>query len=88
MNVTRRQEVGGSSIEASQIAGRTDVRMTAEYTHVVMERQSELTCRIQGQLEGAAEKVEQERKQQQAMAAASTDDLERFVRGLTGKGTV
>src|SRR5207248_8826866 len=31
-NITWRQEVGGSSIEASKIAGHSTVRMTEEYT--------------------------------------------------------
>jgi hypothetical protein len=51
------QRVGGFSSEASRIAGYTNVRMTAECTHVAIERQRELTRRIQQQLEGAAEKV-------------------------------
>ena len=33
-NITWRQEVGGSSIEASQIAGRANSKMTEEYTVV------------------------------------------------------
>jgi integrase len=49
-NITWRQEVGGSSIEASKIAGHANVRMTEEYTVVQLERQEELTRRIQDKL--------------------------------------
>jgi integrase len=47
-NITWRQEVGGSSIETSQIAGHANARMTEEYTIVQLRRQDELTRRIQG----------------------------------------
>ena len=46
-NITWRQEVGGSSIEASQIAGHANTRITEEYTVVQLRRQEELTRRIQ-----------------------------------------
>jgi integrase len=46
-NITWRQEVGGSSIETSQIAGHANARMTEEYTVVQLRRQDELTRRIQ-----------------------------------------
>jgi hypothetical protein len=36
-NITWRQEVGGSSIEASKIAGHSTVRMTKEYTKILIE---------------------------------------------------
>ena len=49
-NITWRQEVGGSSIEASKIAGHATVRMTEEYTIVQLGRQEELTRRIQEKL--------------------------------------
>lgn len=49
-NITWRQEVGGSSIEVSRIAGHSNVRMTEEYTVVQMKRQEELTRRIQEKL--------------------------------------
>jgi integrase len=47
-NITWRQEVGGSSIETSQIAGHANSRITEEYTIVQLRRQDELTRRIQG----------------------------------------
>jgi integrase len=47
-NVTWRQEVGGSSIETSQIAGHANTKITEEYTVVQLRRQEELTRRIQG----------------------------------------
>jgi integrase len=49
-NITWRQEVGGSSIEASKIAGHSTVRMTEEYTKVQLPRQDELTRLIQERL--------------------------------------
>src|ERR1039458_6396050 len=46
-NITWRQEVGGSSIETSQIAGHANTKITEEYTVVQFLRQEELTRRIQ-----------------------------------------
>lgn len=56
-NITWRQEVGGSAIEASKIAGHSDLEMTGEYTFVAPERQNELTRRIQEKLANAAAKT-------------------------------
>src|SRR5258708_37096016 len=55
-NITWRQEVGGSSIEASKIAGHSTVRMTEEYTKIQLTRQEELTRRIQERLVSVGEK--------------------------------
>ncbi len=55
-NITWRQQVGGSAIEASKIAGHANLEMTGEYTFVAPERQNELTRRIQEKLAGAASK--------------------------------
>ncbi len=55
-NITWRQEVGGSSIEASKIAGHSTVRMTEEYTKIQLTRQEELTRLIQERLASVAEK--------------------------------
>ena len=52
-NITWRQQVGGSAIEASKIAGHSDLEMTGEYTFVTAERQNELTRRIQRKLANA-----------------------------------
>lgn len=52
-NITWRQEVGGSAIEASRIAGHRDLEMTSHYTFVAPERQNELTRRIQQKLADA-----------------------------------
>jgi integrase len=49
-NITWRQQVGGSAIEASKIAGHSDLEMTGEYTFVTPERQNELTRLIQQKL--------------------------------------
>jgi len=46
-NITWRQQVGGSAIEASKIAGHSDLEMTGEYTFVTPACQNELTRRIQ-----------------------------------------
>lgn len=60
-NITWRQQVGGSAIEASKIAGHSDLEMTGEYTFVTAERQNELTRRIQQKLEEAAIQKGEER---------------------------
>jgi len=52
-NITWRQEVGGSSIETSQIAGHANTKITEAYTIVQLRRQEELTRRIQGKREKA-----------------------------------
>src|SRR5207248_134863 len=55
-NITWRQQVGGSAIEASKIAGHSDLEITGEYTCVSPERQNELTRRIQRMLREAVGK--------------------------------
>jgi len=57
-NITWRQQVGGSAIEASKIAGHSDLEMTGEYTFVAPERQNELTRRIQEKLTEATKRLE------------------------------
>jgi len=52
-NITWRQQVGGTAIEASKIAGHSSLKMTGEYTFVDPARQNELTLRIQERLAGA-----------------------------------
>ena len=54
-NITWRQQVGGSSIESSKIAGQSTVRMTEEYTWIQLTRQEELTRRIQERLASVGE---------------------------------
>ena len=56
-NITWRQEVGASSIEASKIAGHSSVRMTEEYTVVQLKRQEKLTRRIQDKLAKAKRRL-------------------------------
>jgi integrase len=58
-NITWRQQVGGSAIEASKIAGHSDLEMTGEYTFVTPERQNELTRRIQCKITEAEQKLEE-----------------------------
>jgi integrase len=55
-NITWRQEVGGSSIETSKIAGHSTVRMTEEYTKIQLSRQEELTRLIQERLASVGER--------------------------------
>ena len=55
-NITWRQQVGGSAIEASKIAGHSDLEMTGEYTFVTAERQNELTRLIQQKLKKSGAK--------------------------------
>ncbi len=56
-NITWRQQVGGSALEASKIAGHTDLEITSEYTFVSADRQNELTRRIQQKLAKACTKL-------------------------------
>ena len=56
-NITWRQEVGASAIEASKIAGHGSVNITNDYTHVQLKRQEELTRAIQDRLGEAARKL-------------------------------
>jgi integrase len=66
-NITWRQEVGGSAIEASKIAGHRDLEMTSQYTFVAPERQNELTRRIQQRIADAS----QEQKKDPATTAVA-----------------
>lgn len=62
-NITLRQEVGGSAIEASKIAGHSNVTMTGEYTKVQLKRQDELTRAIQDRIEDARTRQEEKAKE-------------------------
>jgi integrase len=55
-NITWRQEVGASSIEASSIAGHSTLRMTGDYTKIQLSRQDETTRLIQERLLSVGEK--------------------------------
>ncbi len=55
-NITWRQEVGGSSIETSQIAGHANTKITEGYTVTQLRRQEELTRRIQSKRAKAAKR--------------------------------
>jgi len=63
-NITWRQQVGGSAIEASKIAGHADVDMTADYTFVDIERQQQLTEAIQERLARAYQAKDQQTTQE------------------------
>ena len=56
-NITWRQEVGASSIEASKIAGHSSVNMSNDYTHVQLRRQEDLTRAIQERLQEASHRT-------------------------------
>jgi len=62
-NITWRQEVGGSSIEASRIAGHASTKISEGYTVVQLKRQEEPTRRIQDRLDEAARNVKEEVEQ-------------------------
>ena len=55
--ITWVQEAGGSSIEASKMAGHSTVRMTEGYTKIQLNRQADLTRRIQERLASAGERL-------------------------------
>ena len=56
-NITWRQDVGGSAIEASKIAGHTKVDTTLNYTQIGAKRHDTLTRRIQDMRQKAASKA-------------------------------
>jgi hypothetical protein len=57
-NITWRQDVGGSAIKASKIAGHSKVDTTLDYTIVGMKRHDTLTRRIQDMRQKAAQKTD------------------------------
>jgi integrase len=74
-NITWRQEVGGSAIEASKIAGHSDLEMTGEYTCVSPERQNALTRRIQRRLRDAGGKNGKQKMLQAPVSTSAAPDL-------------
>jgi integrase len=60
-NITWRQEVGGSSIEASKIAGHANTKITEAYTVVQLKRQEELTRRIQDKRAKAGKRAKEKK---------------------------
>lgn len=57
-NISWRQEVGGTAIEASKIAGHSKVDTTLDYTQIAIRRHSTLTRRIQDMRYKAAAKTD------------------------------
>jgi integrase len=55
-NITWRQDVGGSAIEVSKIAGHSKVDTTLDYTIIGGKRQDTLTRRVQDMRAKAARK--------------------------------
>lgn len=74
-NITWRQQVGGSAIEASKIAGHSDLEMTSEYTFVAPDRQNELTRLIQERLSQERLSNAAEELHKRASASAPTSAL-------------
>jgi integrase len=68
--ITWVQEAGGSSIEASKMAGHSTVRMTEGYTKIQLNRQADLTRRIQERLASAGEKLSGEHEADSAPPAS------------------
>jgi integrase len=87
-NITWRQEVGGSAIEASKIAGHSDLEMTGEYTCVSPERQNELTRRIQRRLREAAGKNGKQKILSRVSTSAVPDVLSRLEHALPPTTTI
>ena len=56
-NITCSEEVGGSVIEPSRIAGHASTAMTEEYTILQLKRQDDLTRRIQEKRAKAAKRA-------------------------------
>jgi integrase len=75
-NLTWRQQVGGSAIEASKIAGHSDLEITGEYTCVSPERQNQLTRRIQRRLREAVGKNGKGKIVQLPVPISEAPDLE------------
>jgi integrase len=82
-NITWRQQVGGSAIEASKIAGHSDLEMTGEYTFVTPERQNELTRRIQQKLTEAKERQAEKPDKAATVPPESAPDLPPTLTDLT-----
>jgi integrase len=70
-NITWRQEVGGSALEASKIAGHANTKITQEYTFVPLKRQDELTRRVQGKRAKAAKRAEHKKPVEMKKEAAA-----------------
>ena len=81
-NITWRQQVGGSAIEASKIAGHSDLEMTGEYTFVTAERQNELTRRIQERLAEAVSSIATEEPDKPLEHRAGRPDVPRTLADL------
>ena len=76
-NITWRQQVGGSAIEACRIAGHTDLSMTGEYTFVDPIRQNELTKRIQRRLAAGSQVSTLQEDSAGVGTSITADDIER-----------
>lgn len=68
-------KAGGSAIEASKIAGHSDLEMTGEYTFVTPDRQNELTRRIQEKLAEAKEKQAEKSENATTVLLQSATDV-------------
>jgi hypothetical protein len=84
-NITWRQQVGGSAIEASKIAGHSDLKITGEYTFVDPARQNELTRRIQEKLADASNMIAGTRTSSFAPAMGSSDEPAAMMKSVTSQ---
>ena len=80
-NITLRQEVGGSAIEASKIAGHATVSQTGDYTIVQLQRQDELTRAIQDRM-AEARKKQEDRAQLDTAGAQRADPANRSTKSM------
>jgi len=85
-NITWRQEVGGSSIETSKIAGHASAAITEEYTLVGLQRQDELTWLIQTKRAKAARNAKTDAQPVTALLAGATPARAERACGEEGDG--
>jgi len=86
--ITWVQEAGGSSIEASKMAGHSTVRMTEGYTKIQLNRQADLTRRIQDKLASAGEKLSGEHEAVSEIPASPTAKFAELDGTVAGPQTI
>jgi len=86
--ITWVQEAGGSSIEASKMAGHSTVRMTEGYTKIQLNRQADLTRLIQERLASAGEKLSGEHEADSEIPAPPSTKLVELDCTVAGPQTI
>jgi len=86
--ITWVQEAGGSSIEASKMAGHSTVRMTEGYTKIQLNRQADLTRRIQERVASAGEKLSGEHEADSAPPASPSARFAMLDDAVAGPQTI